>query len=82
METASDRSIRLLGPCRVRELVMFTQLLALMLIIVSSLLNLSLSDSHRELFVALLSWAAGVLLPSPHEFHRRRSGTYTQEQHS
>jgi len=82
MESGSERSIRLLGPCRIREITVLAQLFALLTIIIVSLVNISLSDSRKELFIPLLTWAAGVLLPAPHEFLGRRHSTHSKEQHS
>ena len=74
MESGSERSIHLLGPCRVRELTVIAQLLVLLIVIIVSLVNISITEKNRELFIPLLTWAAGVLLPSPsgHVLFRRR----------
>ena len=65
MENGSERSVHLLGPCRVRELTVIAQIIVLLTIIVVSLVNISISEKNRELFIPLLSYAIGVLLPSP-----------------
>jgi len=68
----SERSIHLLGPCRARQLLYLAQILTLLTIIGVSLINLTLGASER-LFLPLLFWAAGVLLPAPqNELFRRR----------
>ena len=69
----SERSIHFLGPCRVRQVLFLAQIFTLLTIIAVSLINLSLGGSER-LFLPLLFWAAGVLLPAPqNELFRRRS---------
>jgi len=80
MESGSERSVHLLGPCRMRELTVIVQLFVLLTIIIVSLVNISITEKNRELFIALLTSATGVLLPSPYDFLRRRHRANAQEQ--
>ncbi len=82
MESGSARSVNLLGPCRVREILVIAQVFALLTIIIVSLVNISLTERRNELFFPLLTWAVGVLLPAPYEFPRRRPPANAQEQHA
>ena len=80
MESSSERSIHFLGPCRVRDITAIAQLFVLLTLIIVSLVNISITEKNRELFITLLSWATGVLLPSPYDFLRRRHRVNAQEQ--
>ena len=80
MESGSERSIRLLGPCRIRDFTVIAQIFVLLTVIFVSLVNISISEKDREVFIPLLSWSIGVLIPFPYDFLGRRHRANAQEQ--
>lgn len=47
------------------ELVFFTQILLLYIVVLTSLANLTRDVSHRDLWITLLSSCIGYILPHP-----------------
>ena len=47
------------------EVVYLTQILGLYTIIITSIVNLSIHQEHREVWIGLLSSCLGFLLPNP-----------------
>lgn len=48
-----------------QEIIYFTQVLAIYVIIIASLVNLSLSIEKNEIWISLLSICIGFLIPAP-----------------
>jgi len=47
------------------EVVFFSQIVALYIVIITCLINLSLTSGTQELWISLLSASIGYLLPNP-----------------
>ena len=66
MSITDDRSWVFFGEKLPRsEIVYFTQIFLLFLIIVTAITNLSLTSGQEELWITLLCTSVGYILPSP-----------------
>ena len=53
------------------EIIFFCQICLIYIVVISCIVNLSISNEHSNLWTALLSSSMGILLPSP-AFERNR----------
>jgi hypothetical protein len=47
------------------EITYFSQIIIVFIVIITSILNLSLTSTHQEIWLTLLSSSIGYVLPSP-----------------
>lgn len=68
-ETTSESSERVWTCCNEdvpsNEMVFFSQVIIVYIVIITCIINLSLQNDPRDLWVALLSSCLGYILPSP-----------------
>ena len=57
------------------EIVYFTQIVILFIIIITAIINLSLHSGQGELWITLLSTSIGYILPSP-EIRKRSNAVH------
>jgi hypothetical protein len=66
METENEDRSNVWGrPLPKSEIVYFFQMMVVFIIIITSIVNLSLQNGQKELWLTLLSSAIGYALPSP-----------------
>ena len=66
MSVSEDRSWVFFGEKLPRsEIVYFTQIILLFIIIITAVANLSLKTNQEELWITLLCTSVGYILPSP-----------------
>ena len=75
MSVSDDRSWIFLGEKLPRsEIIYFTQILLLFIVISTAIANLSLETGNEQLWITLLCSSVGYILPSPHIKSKRSNG--------
>ena len=65
-EVASNQDWQILGvKVPKNEVVFFSQVIILYIVIITCIVNLSINTQHNEVWIGLLSSSIGFLLPNP-----------------
>ena len=65
-EAASNQDWQILGvKVPKNEVVFFSQVIILYIVIITCIVNLSINTQHNEVWIGLLSSSIGFLLPNP-----------------